>query len=502
MRRVLAPVIAVLAALALIPAAAAAAGATNRVIGGDDATPTSVPWQALVLPDGYLCGGVILDATHVATAAHCALDEDTGAITAPSSIAVHAGITSRFATGQAPAVVGVTVDLDYDPDTATGDLAILRLAAPGLTLNATTVKAIGLTDPGYAPAGSDPLTLSGWGSTVARGPYDDTTPQWPSTDLQVTSGLHVNTGCASVYSPFDDDKLLCAGQTGLDACQGDSGGPLVAQVGGVPQLAGLVTGGAGCAWSGYPGYYARVADPGNHDFLAARGGDAQIADPVAPPALTGAAKVGSLLTCDVGTWPGSYAYNITFLADGRVVARGGSQLPLTATLAGAHVSCRVDAAGARATAEAASATVLVTPADPAAAPAPPPAAAVPTPAPTAAPTPAVDATPPTAKITKLRCGRTVCVLDVRVEDPPPSSGVKAVAGRVTTTYSSTCVRRHRRHACARTVVQTLKSAVTGPGTYRLTTPRLRKGRHAFALVATDGRGNRQARATTASKATK
>ena len=501
MRRVLAPVIAVLAALAPIPAAAHAAGATNRVIGGTDATPTSVPWQALVLPDGYLCGGVILDATHVATAAHCARDEDTGVVIAPSAIAVHAGIANRLATGQAPAVAGVTVDPDYDPDAATGDLAILRLAAPGLALDATTVKAIGLTDAGYAPSGSDPLTLSGWGSTAARSPYDDTTPQWPSDVLQVTSGLHASNGCASVYSPFDDDRLLCAGQTGLDACQGDSGGPLVAQVGGVPKLAGLVTGGAGCAWSGYPGYYARVAYPANHDFLAQRGDGAQIADPAVPPALTGVAKAGGLLTCDTGSWEGSYAYTIRFLADGRVVARNAAQLPLTAALAGAHVSCLVDAVSPTATAEASSATVLVAAADPAAVPAPAVRPA-PAPVPTPAPAPAVDATPPVAKITKLRCGRTACVLDVHVEDAAPSSGIKAVAGRVTTTYVATCVRNHKRHACAKTVVQTLKSAVTGPGTYRLTTPRLRKGKHTFSLLATDGRGNRQAKATTASKSTK
>jgi hypothetical protein len=501
MRRVLAPVLAVLAAWALTPAAASAAGATNRVIGGTDAAPSSVPWQALVLPDGYLCGGVILDATHVATAAHCARDEDTGAITPPSAIAVHAGITNRFATGQAPAVAGVTIDPDYDPEAATGDLAILRLAAPGLALNATTVKAIGLTDAGYAPSGSDPLTLSGWGSTVARSPYDETTPQSPSDDLQVANGLHVSNGCASVYSPFDDDKLLCAGQTGLDACQGDSGGPLVAQVGGVPKLAGVVTGGAGCAWSGYPGYYARVAEPGNHDFLLQRGGGAQIPDPAAPPALTGVAKVGNLLTCGVGTWQGSYAYNITFVADGRVVARGVTQLPLTAALAGAHVSCLVDAASTTGTAEAASPGVLVAAADPVVVPAPP-AAPAPAPAPAPTPAPAADATPPTARIVKVRCARTVCVLDVRVEDAAPSSGVRSVAGKVTTTYRSTCVRKHKRHACAKTVVQTLKSTVVGPGTYRLTTPRLRKGKHTFSLVATDGHGNRQAKAATASRSTR
>ena len=66
-----------------------------------------------------------------------------------------------------------------------------------------------------------------------------------------------------------DDVEFCAGrpdmtgngktQKGADTCQGDSGGPLVCDDNGRPVLYGVVSWGIGCAWTGYPGIYAKVA---------------------------------------------------------------------------------------------------------------------------------------------------------------------------------------------------------------------------------------------------
>src|SRR5262249_15110171 len=50
--------------------------AHTSVTGGQDARAGEIPWQALVLPAGFLCGGSIVDATHILTAAHCALIDD------------------------------------------------------------------------------------------------------------------------------------------------------------------------------------------------------------------------------------------------------------------------------------------------------------------------------------------------------------------------------------------------------------------------------------------
>jgi hypothetical protein len=370
----------------------------------------------------------------------------------------------------------------------TSDVAILTLATP-LSFDAT-VQPIDLTDVGYRPAPADNLRLSGWGSDVARAPGDDPEDAHPVDDLNVVT-LNTNTGCSTVYSPFDDNLLLCAGQTGLDACQGDSGGPLAVSVGGVWKLAGVVTGGAGCAWSGYPGYYARVAEPGIHAYLAQRGAGYSVQDPtvVSAPTIAGTATPGNTLTCSTGTWQNAYAYGVGFLRGG-VVVRSGATMLLSASDVGTTVSCLVEAYGLTGTAEATSAPVTIGPATPP--PAPPPVPVVPT----------GDAVAPTAHVVKLRCTHTVCILDVRVDDPAPSAGVKGLDARVSTAYRTTCVKKHKRRACTKSVDHRLKTVATGTKTFRIVTPHLRKGVQTFRLQGIDMRGNRQAKATTVKKTTR
>lgn len=43
-----------------------------RVVGGQDASPHSWPWQiSLRVNGGHICGGTLIDAEYVVTAAHC-----------------------------------------------------------------------------------------------------------------------------------------------------------------------------------------------------------------------------------------------------------------------------------------------------------------------------------------------------------------------------------------------------------------------------------------------
>jgi trypsin len=273
MRRLLASALPLLVALlALAPTASATSG-SPRVVGGTDATLADAPWQALVLPGHSLCGGSILDASHVLTAAHCVYDGQGGmSVINPADVTVRVGVLDRLAAGgETASVATVRVNPTYAPDLQTGDVAILTLSPPGLALS-PTVAAIPPTDVGWRPIdGSTDLRLSGWGSTVARAPGDSSAGAMPARYLQVAKTIKSTSLCSTVYSPFPDDLLLCAGQPGLDACQGDSGGPLAVDVSGAWRLAGVVNGGAGCAWSGYPGYYARVSAPAIHDFIASLG---------------------------------------------------------------------------------------------------------------------------------------------------------------------------------------------------------------------------------------
>jgi hypothetical protein len=164
---------------------------------------------------------------------------------------------------------------------------------------------------------------------------------------------------------------------------------------------------------------------------------------------------------------------------------------------GASISCVVEAYGLTGTAEATSGPVTITAPPPA-----PPAAAVTTPSPNASAIPSRDAAAPKARVAKLSCARSICTLEIRVDDPAPSAGVQSVEARVTTAYRATCVKHHKKRRCTKSVDHRLKTIATGPVTYRIVTPRLRKGTQTFRLLATDRSGHRQAKATTVKKTTR
>ena len=66
----------------------------------------------------------------------------------------------------------------------------------------------------------------------------------------------------------------------------------------------------------------------------------------APPAVTGTPQVGQTLGCSPGTWTGATSYAYTWLRGGAPVPGAAqSTYVLTSADAGAHIACRVTAAG-------------------------------------------------------------------------------------------------------------------------------------------------------------
>ena len=267
----------------LIPASAGAqsnGSVQPKVIGGHNASITQYPWQAaVVIDDQQVCGGSLLTSRIVITAGHCVFDTDPDCLVGcfglhpicnsisdpppgdgtcrldPDDVTVILGSTTLSGAPQT-GVSGVSLRSNYNPNFApevpSFDVGYLVLSAPS---GQTPIKIAGsdetaLWDPGSA------VDVSGWGVTST----DDS----PNTLQAATVNMIDDGTCADDYpGEFDASTMICAGfqSGGVDTCAGDSGGPLEAPVpAGGYRLVGITSWGEGCAGSGHPGVYTRVAD--------------------------------------------------------------------------------------------------------------------------------------------------------------------------------------------------------------------------------------------------
>jgi secreted trypsin-like serine protease len=298
--------------LALVCACPGSAGAEPvahaSIVGGQSVPIAAFPFQVALydphtssVAEGFFCGGVILDATHVATAAHCARDEGTGQVTPPGEITVLAGTAHLNGAGDPPYGSGAVEDpasvtsLDpaYEPATNDYDAAVIRLSRPlwtgptppldGHSTIAPIAVSAALAGARATPAPSGAqilATVSGWGDMRAETPGSQGLDgSYPSDLRAVQVPLVAATTCSAAYAgPLSSQpitpEMLCAGapEGGRDSCFGDSGGPLV--LGGAPGgppsdyvLAGLVSFGEGCAQAETPGVYTSLANPQIAAFL-------------------------------------------------------------------------------------------------------------------------------------------------------------------------------------------------------------------------------------------
>ena len=230
---------------------------TAEIVGGQPADPGEYPWQVMVLPGGFICGGSLIHPEWVVTAAHCMFDQNGNPFSA-GQISVRLGEYRRSVndgTEQIRSVAQVIVHPNYNPANNDNDIALLKLTSPGV-LN----SAVALISPATSPQvdalveAGDPSTVTGWGDTSEGGNLSDVL-------MEVSVPIVSNASCNQAYGIITDN-MLCAGlaQGGMDSCQGDSGGPLIVPRGdGSWLLAGIVSFGNGCARPGFPGVYTRVS---------------------------------------------------------------------------------------------------------------------------------------------------------------------------------------------------------------------------------------------------
>jgi secreted trypsin-like serine protease len=234
---------AAVAATALL-ASPTASAAPQPIVGGTTTTTAAYPFimQITDASGRQFCGGTLVSATKVVTAAHCMAGGSAG------NVRVVGGRTYLNGTdGTVGRVSKIWVNPEYTEATSGHDVAVLTLSTP---MPYKPVSYVSSSQTGVYAAGTTARIL-GWGTTSANGSS-------PSNQLRTTTVPVVSdSSCRISYgSDFVQSDMVCAGYSsgGVDTCQGDSGGPLL--IGGV--LAGITSWGEGCAEAGYPGVYTRL----------------------------------------------------------------------------------------------------------------------------------------------------------------------------------------------------------------------------------------------------
>lgn len=227
-------------ALTIAPAAQAAASkpvvdrnpAHARIINGTVAADNSWPFIVslrFASNNAHFCGGSVIAPNLILTAAHCVTVKGTTQKYAANVIyAAAKQVRLDQGTGERLNVANIVIHPSYNPQSFTGDAALLFLS------NNTTAPYIALADYAFQNA-----TLSanawewtaGWGSTTPNipdaGGYNATNPnQLMETALHVYAPAACNTFYGG--SSFTDTNL-CVGRTDSSFCNGDSGGPHVVQ---------------------------------------------------------------------------------------------------------------------------------------------------------------------------------------------------------------------------------------------------------------------------------
>lgn len=246
------------AALAMV---ATSAPAAHAIIGGTEVSNDAYPFMVALLEKGsgsaldrQFCGGSLVTADTVVTAAHCLVD-DAGKPVKPQSLQVAVGRTVLSAKqGQIRDVAkgDVVVHSRYLKGKEAYDVAFLQLKKPVKGIAPVALPTQG-TDALIRPG--QKATVAGWGNTDTEMTYT------PDRLRQVKVPIISHAECRTSYKEYDAKVNFCAGVEGKDSCQGDSGGPVFRSVPGrrAPILIGVVSYGDGCGAQGAPGVYTSLS---------------------------------------------------------------------------------------------------------------------------------------------------------------------------------------------------------------------------------------------------
>ena len=222
-------------AASLLPSPPAAA-----VVGGSPASASAAPWMVSIATSSHICGGAMLNARTVLTAAQCV------AGTAPARLKARVGSLHHGSGGAQLQVKSVLVHPQYNAQTHQNDVAVLHLAAD-IPSNYLSPVSLATAEP---PIG-EKLLIAGWGAAAESGALSVVlrsvlVPPVSQADCQTAYGATQITSA-----------MFCAGTKtgGLASCKGDEGGPVT--IGRVAY--GIISSGKGCGQPGTPSVFTKIS---------------------------------------------------------------------------------------------------------------------------------------------------------------------------------------------------------------------------------------------------
>ncbi|XP_058792483.1 trypsin-3-like [Phymastichus coffea] len=218
----------------------------TRIVNGEITTFEEFPWAAQIkYHHNHHCGGSLITARHILTAAHCLYEFDQ------KSFTIH------LANGATYRVKRVKIHQQYEHANNDNDIAIIELNR-AVTLGVAVTTVCLPSAPTFKQYGGRTAVAIGWGRIGSSEPVSE---DLRKVDLPIMSDEECLQ--ADYRKNRITDNMFCAGyfEGGRDSCKGDSGGPLLVRNDvGAMEVVGIVSFGRGCAKPRFPGVYTKVSN--------------------------------------------------------------------------------------------------------------------------------------------------------------------------------------------------------------------------------------------------